>query len=295
MRLPGGLIILIFLTTCSTPRSNENQLAVGDEADTTASALLPRNPTDTLNYIGYIQKFEDNQSFYTDLYFVDGFNDDLYDDITKMGDKVIFKDEETKRTRIEIKKAGQYFNLTGLHTITIYNRNNLALTTGRLSHIEYVEDLIDNKFVAVFDVRNPDISDYLFCIGNMRGDLPTVKVSSYDDKKLDSDLITYLKLSTDHVWGITYYQLDDQTTYSTVSADTTAFIVETTGKPYQTLYKSKSSELISQLTIISKKINGRQILLTISGMPETDMGWSSVLIFNGTEYEISKDHRIKNR
>lgn len=293
MRFLSGFVILFFLAACSKPGSNENQVAAGDKADTTATASMTNNPGDTIRYIGYIQKFEDNRSFYTDLHFVEGFNYDLFNDIARMSDKVIFKDQETTRIEIDVKKAGQFFNLTGFNTITIYNRDNQPLTTGRFSHIEYVEDQIESKFVAVFDVANPDISDHLFCIGNMRGELSPIKFSYHEDEKVNSDLINYLELNTENLWGITHYQLDDQPTYSTVSADTTAYIVDTAGKTYQTVYKSKFSELISQLTIISKKINGRHVLLTISGMPETDMGWSSLLVFNGMEYEVRDDHRIK--
>lgn len=294
MKLKYGLIILIALTGCLKAKKDES-LTTDVKVDIIESDSLTRNSQDSLSFIGYIQKLEDNGLFYTDLYFVDNFNYDLYDEISKMGDEVVYSSKETKRTKIEIQKAGQYFNLTGLQEITIYNKDNLKLTTGRLSHIEYVEDLIENRFIAVFVVDDPSVHKPLFSIGNMKSDLETIDFSEYEDEKLTSELIDHLKINTNHISIIAHYKLDNQVVYSTVSADTTAFIIETNGKTHRTLYKSKYSEIIDGMAMVSKIINGRQILLTESGMPETDMTWTSVLIFNGTEYETSKDHRISNR
>lgn len=295
MRLRYELLTLIVLIGCSKPKTNEVHSIDTDTTDNIATDFLIDEKNDTLSYVGYIGKFEDNGSFYTDLYFVDNFNYDLYNEITKLGDQSIFKDEETQRTRIEIEKAGQYFNLTGLTDIDIYNRENIKLTTGRLSHIEYVEDMIESSFVAVFQVDDLNIFEPLFCIGNSTDDLTKIDFSSHKDEKLKSELIDLLKLNIDHIWRIEHYKLSDQTIYSTLSADTTAYIIETINNEHKTLYKSKSSETINSLNVISKKINGRPILLTDCAMPETDMMWNSVLIFNGTDYEPSKNHRISGR
>jgi len=292
MRLQFGLLTLIALTACSTPKTNENQSKDLGSADSLTSPSLPENQVDSLIYIGYVWRFEDNNSFYTDLYFADNFDYDIYDEVTKMGDQVIFKDEEVKRTRMNIEKIGQYFNLSGLQQIDIYNRKNQKLTTGRLSHIEFVEDLIENKFVAVFQVNDPNVSDPIFCIGNSRDDLTQIEFSSYEDEKLKSEVLEFLGLGAAHLWGISHYRLNNLT-ISTISVDTTAYIVETLDSSHKTLYRSRSSEGIHGVTAISKEINGRQILLSECGMPETDMTWTSVLIFNGTEYEPSKDHRVK--
>ncbi|MBL7873249.1 MAG: hypothetical protein JNM78_16640 [Cyclobacteriaceae bacterium] len=290
MRLRYGLIILIALTGCSKPKKDNNPTL-----DITAieSDSITGNPGDSLSFIGYIQKLEDNGLFYTDLYFVDNFNYDFYDEIAKMGDQVVFSSEETKRTRIEIKKAGKYFNLTGLKDIHIFNSENLKLTNGRLSHIEYVDDMIESRFIAVFEVDDPSVYRPLFCIGNTKADLTTIIFSPYEDEKLKAELIEDFKLNTGRLWKISHYKLNNQKIYSTVSCDTTALIIETVVKMHRTLYRSKSSELIDGLTMISNKIHGREILLTTSSVPETDMTWTSVLIFNGKEYEPSKDHRIR--
>jgi hypothetical protein len=278
---------------CAKPNPDKVQMA--DTTESITIEHLPNVQEDTLSYIGYIRKFDDNNSFYTDLYFVDNFNYDLYNEISKMGDQVIFQGDENKRTRMEINRVGQYFNLTGLKNVDIYSKENVKLTSARLSHIEYVEDVLESRFVAVFKVDDPSISDPLFCVGNSIKDFTKIDFTSHDDEKLKLELIELLKLDSQHIWNIQHYKLDTHTIYSTVSTDTTAYIIETMNNTHTTLYKSKSSEAINGLDLISKKINGRPILLTESGLPETDMMWTSVLIFNGTDYEASRDHRISGQ
>ncbi|HEU5293058.1 MAG TPA: hypothetical protein VFU05_20575 [Cyclobacteriaceae bacterium] len=289
-----GLLTLIVLTGCSKPGVNENQSSDLSNTDSTIVPLLVNDQPDTLSYIGYIQKFEDNNSFYTDLYFVDNFNYDLYNEITEMGDQVIFNNDEVRRTKMDIARVGQYFNLTGLKNIVIYDSKNQKLTTGQLSHIEYFEDVIERKFVAVFQVEDSTISDPLFCIGNSDDNLIEVNFSSYRDEKLKSELIDFLDLNPDNIWSIEHYKNDNHI-ISATSADTTAYIIETLNNDHKVLYKSKSSEAIHGLMAISKMINGREILLAECGMPETDMMWTSVLVFNGSVYETRKDHRIARR
>ncbi len=296
MRLRYELLTLIVLIGCSRPKPSELHPVNNDTTDNIAADFLIDNQkNDTLSYIGYIEKFEDNSSFYTDLFFVDNFDYDLYEEITKLGNQPIFEDEETQRTRIEIKKANQYFNLTGLKDIDIYNKENIKLTTGRLSHIEYVEDMIEGRFVAVFQVENPDVDDPLFCVGNSKEELTEIDFSVHKDEGLTSELIDLLKLNINRIKKIGHYKLSDQTIFSILSADTTAYIIETINNGHKTLYKSKSSESINSLNVISKKVNGRPILLTECAMPETDMMWNSILIFNGTTYEPSKNHRISRQ
>jgi hypothetical protein len=155
-----------------------------------------------------------------------------------------------------------------------------------------VEDEIENKFVAVFNVENPHIVDPDFCIGNLKGHLSKIEFTSYTDEALKIELADFLGINAEHVWRTNHYKLDNRI-ISTVSADTTAYIIQTAENSHKTLYKSDYSETIYGLTVVTSSINGQPIFLTSCGMPDTDMTWSSVLIFNGEEYEVNSDSRIR--
>lgn len=294
MRFQFIYIILILAMGCSKSNTEAKLVELNLEPKPVKIQSIINSISDTLSYVGYINKFEDNNSFYTDLYFVDNFNYERYNEIIKMCKEVVYSDEEMKRTKGSIENVGYYFDLRGLTTISLFDEKNQKLATGKLSHVEYVEDMIEGRFVAVFDVNNQDISDHKFCIGNSDWSLSEIDFSIYENKTLQSDLIDYLKLNTDHIWSVKQYKLNNQTIYSTISADTTAYIIETLNQKHNILYKSSFNEYIHGLTMISKKINNREILLIECGMPETDMTWRSVLTFNGKIYEVSENHKISH-
>lgn len=289
------LIALTVFSACSSPRKPNNlDRNKNTVSDITETASINTDSADTLCYIDYIRKFEDNCTFYTDLYFDSSAIGIELEMIENMGDSVIYKGEpDTKRTRIPIEKAGKYFNLTGLNRINLYNKDNQIITTGTLSHIEYFENMITSQFIAVFTVDNPNISDFQYCMSSTMKNFTPTKYLSITNPGLTSTLIDYLHLKPDEYMIVNHYQVfKSGTIYSTVSSDTTAYIIESSGDKINVLYKSKSREAIIGLVIISKDINSRPILLIHSGLPRSDVTWSSLLIFNGSEYERDRDHRI---
>ena len=281
------------VTACSSPpAAQESQSTIESPLDTafTMTESLSK-PPDSVIYIGYVGKFDD-RIFYTDLYFVDDFDHADYDKIKMMGDKVMYEGVDLKRTRIPLEKGGKYFVLEGLSQISIYNRNNKKVANGTFSHIELVEDMIEDQFVAAFEVDNPLASDYLFCVGYR--ELEPLTNSEFYDAQLTSDVRQLLNLDSSSVWQFNSYRIEGSgESYTIISADTTGYIVEAIHGEFKTVYKSKYNEAISSLAILSRKINGKPVLLMRTGMPETDITWTSLLVWNGKEYEPMERSRIK--
>lgn len=290
MKLRCALLLLpLLVASCSGSRPSEIQ-----SNDTSSLIEVESSRQDTLCYIGYVQKFDDNNFFFTDLYFSPSFDYDFYEDLKKMADEVIFSDGEVTRSKLEIEEAGQYFNLNGLNHIDIYNDRNQKIATGKLSHIEFVEDLIEDNFVAVFQVDNPRATNPVFCIGNYANDLHQLQYSVLEDETATAHLIKNLNLKKEDVWIVKHYLIGNQR-ISAISADTTAFIIDLTAARFDVLYKSRTAEVINQLTPISAKNSLHHVYLAQCGMPETDMLWTSVLAFNGTTYESVESNRIVSK
>ncbi|MBL7833239.1 MAG: hypothetical protein JNK18_04765 [Cyclobacteriaceae bacterium] len=286
-----AVLLSITLSACSRPQLNESQ--TNTEAAGVTSAPSSLNG-DTLAYFGYINKFPDNNFFFTDLYFVDSFNYDSYNEITKLGTQVVYRDDEMKRTRIEIAAAEPYFDLRGLKTIALYDEANERLTTGQLSHIEYVEDLIESSFVAVFQVENPNIVGPVFCIGNSPLEPKEIQCLAWDDQTLTATLIKHLELNAGDVSVSSHYKIEQQI-ISTISSDTTAFITENQDNLIEVLYKSKSREVIKRITPVAINVRGKRLYLAECGLPDTDLSWNSVLAFNGTTYDIVRESRVGHK
>lgn len=281
-------ILFLLLMSCSKPAADYRG---SDDTVVTRGDGLEKGVNDTLSYVGHISKFDDDELFYTDLLFVEGFDYDRYQELTNSSGDVEFEGSDFKRVKMLIGEIGQYFDLTGLGRIDVYNKNGTKLTAGRLSHIEYVEDLIEGRFVAVFEVDDPDVSDPVFCVGNPKSKLSEIDIVDYDDEELELELISSLNLDVDRVWHHEHYKVGNLA-ISTVSADTTAYVVEILNDLQLVLYKSDRSEVIDDMTIIPWYVNGRPIVLTSCSMPETDILWTSVLVFNGSEYDVRDSQRI---
>lgn len=282
-------LTLIVMVGFARPTSND-RLTYAHRTTANESPFMQSEP-DTLTYIGFVERFPDDDLFYTDLFFVDNFDTEFYNRIISVQRKVGVTHGEITRTRLALAEFGKYFKLSGIERIDIYDSSSQQLTSGTFSHIEYVEDLIEGRFVAVFEVDDPKIRQPLFCVGNGPDTLQRIDFSPFLDGNLNFQLVDFLQLDLSRDYGIEHYNLDGKT-ISTVWVDTTAYIIESNGRSMEVLYKSKSSEHISRVAAISPKINGREILLVEFGMPETDFLWSSVLVFNGKEYEVSTDRRI---
>jgi hypothetical protein len=291
------LLIPVILISCSKnkttepPSLNTGSLIVGD----TLLPVLTKSDTGTLySYIGFIYKFNETNTFYTDLYFAPGVELDVYEELSSVGN-VIYQDEEIKRTKLPLSNALPYFELAGLSRVTLYNRTGKKLTNGRFSHIEYYEDLIEGKFIAAFDVENTAIPGVDFCIGNFDEDLQPLTYSTFEDTRLQSEILDFTGAHNQQPWQVTHYLLNDKSVYTALSVDTTSFIVTSKNNRHEILYKSKFSESIAGLTFLSKKVNDQYILLVNSGQPETDFTWQSLLVFNGREYEPSPRNVIATR
>lgn len=281
--------ILILLFSCTNSGTNHHESAGG----AVRHDHFVIDATDTVSYIGYIHKFEGDDLFYTDLLFVEDFDYNRYHELARSSDDVVFKDSDFKRVRMKIDDIGQYFELKGLGRIDVYNRKGKRLTAGRLSHIEYVEDIIEGRFVAVFNVDNPKVFEPAYCVGNPKMTLSEIDIETYGDDALRQELISRLNLNADHVWNHEHYKMGNSI-ISTISADTTAFIVETLSDSQNILYKSKFNKAINEMTIIPWYVNGLPIILARCSKPETDVTWTSALVFNGQEYETRDYCRISH-
>lgn len=272
---------------CTKPAKKQRSV---DSTTTDSLRTISDSHDNPWSFVGHVNKFKEDNLFYTTLYFAEEINADLYAKVSAQG-QVVYQDDELKRTKFESGKVAQYFDMRGLHEVDIYNQRNEKLTSGRLSHIEYIEDLLEGKFVAVFVPENVNIPEPSFCI-TKGSDLDRIAYTQFDDNDLRTRLVDLLQLDNDYIWSLVNYRLGDKT-ISVISADTTANIVESNGNTFHVLYKSKTSEIINDLTFISAQINGQYLILTNSGVPETDMMWSSLLLFNGKEYEVSTSQRLQ--
>lgn len=287
-------IMAVLIASCNVPKIQNPSTEVGK---TLTTQLIPVDQSkEPPCYIDFIEKFEGTNELYTHLYFQESFDYSQYEKVLKLGDSLIYKDDEIKRTRIPMREATKYFDLSGLETIEIFDSNHNKINEGKLKRIELLEDLIESQFVAVFTLNDMNDGDQLYCVGNRNWIFTEdLSFSPMLNEVLTQAIINRFDLDKETIWNIQHYESRSMaTTYSVVSADTTAFIIEVTDSSHKVLYKSKTSESINDLVIIPTTINGHPLLLAKCGMPETDMSWTSLLTYKGEQYEVTKHNRLSD-
>ena len=291
-----NLLLLLLFAGCSNPSSHDQ--AVTDSVSVEVTTEQPAAPpaasvietADSLSYIGFINKFYNSSDFYVDLFFKEGKGYDI-EKIRKMANQVIASTDEMKRSQLPIEKAMQYLELDGLREIKVYSKDNQLVATGTLTSVEYYEDMIEGSLVAVFTLDHPDISDFSYCIGNLQGELTSVKVVPYKGDEVRFKIAEHLGLDPEKMMDEKHYkEIESGEVYSVFRVHENYYIVGTTDEKISLLYKGEPNEVIFDLVIVPKLFNGRPLLLTSCGMDETDMTWNSLLKFNGTEYEVSRNN-----
>lgn len=286
-------LLLVILTCCNSPNSSISE----KQEDSLATTIEPRSqtPTDSSTYIGFIQKFNESDEFYTDLYFKDPYDYRNYEEVAKVADSLIFNDDETSRSRIPPEYAEKFFDLSGIQTIEIFDSTGKKLTTGKFIRVELFDNMITGGFVATYKVDNPQIANPSYCIGNRRWDLdPTQTYAALSDDELNSTITKFLNLDNKQLWGMDHYSVSPSNEiYSVISSDTTAFVVETKNRNNVVLYASDYSEAVNTVVFIPIRINGKPVLLANCAAPETDSDWTNLLTYDGSEYKHASRCRIR--
>ena len=220
----------------------------------------------------------------------------LFDYLHKQVDSVIFEDAEIRRTRIPLPIASKYFNLSGLDTISVYHEADYA-GDALFVRVEYMEDLIEGKFIAVFiparKIIFPDEPDY--CISKVKHQYETTPVTYQEikDEQLTRKLIDTFVLDSAKVWKALHTRVAPyESVYSAISMHSRLLLIETTGDQSRILMDLKEDWSISEITPLHLQSNGKPMLLFTMGVNETDMMWSAVAAFSGDAYVFGAGNRF---
>jgi hypothetical protein len=294
VNLISFLIAITALCSC-TSKHSENK-GIQTLVKTQQSELF--DSADVKSYIGFVNRyyFQKTDEFYVDLYFKrTGISNKDYDRIANTHDSVIYKDDENRRCRIPLKIAGQEFDVTGIETLTLFDKNHKMLTKAHFVRVEYLDQTISPVFTAVYKAENTRLAaKALYCIGNLTDKVVADKYTSFEDTLLTKEIAQ--KMGCTHKYtleGKHYRNKDHQISISVINSDTTVLIVEKKNNSYKCLYKSHEPENINDIVFIPVIRNSRPVLLTKSFVPDTDVEWNSLLIFDGNIYEPSDRQRIQ--
>lgn len=263
-----------------------------------APAQVTQISADSSVYIGPIMAFTETSEFYTPIYYTA--DEKPYEYLEKQLDSVVYESEEyeIKRSRLPFSIAQQYFNLAGLGRISVYDEWGNLITDATFQRVELLMGVLENEFVAVFKPIIPSgfKADASYCVSStLLPDFQTILVSSQElkDDILTNQLFKQFEIDSADVWILNHQVLKPyNTTFSVIGTDAKSVLIETSNNEFHIVFDTKSDYSVMDVSPLHLEVNGKPMLLALMGVNETDMIWTSLLVYNSTEYEIMESGRI---
>ncbi|MDP4271070.1 MAG: hypothetical protein Q8909_13240 [Bacteroidota bacterium] len=288
------LIIIVLFGSCASKQTKARE----EQSMPSAGNISLFDSNDADSYVGFVYRyyFQKTDEFYVELYFKQGeVDEDEYSKIAGSVDSTIFKDEENRRSRVPLKVAYQQFDFRGMETLSLFDKNNTFLTQAHFVRVEYLDQNISPVFTAVYKADNPRLTEKaLYCVGNLKDKFVTENYISNQDSALTQEIEQKLGYTHRYTLEGKHFLTKDNRSISALNIDSTAVIVEKKHEQLDCLYKSKVSENIFDIVFVPIIRNSRPVILTKKVVPDTDVVWDDLLIFDGKQYQSSVRQRIKN-
>lgn len=310
MRTHVCILLSLFLCACdiATDEESSNEDADKIVSDSTKAIRqvtdsdkneLPVLAKDVI-YIGFIEDFYflDNKEVYVELYFInDNVSTEEYYQAIKLGDSLIFSNDENVRTRIPFEDAYKHFDIRGIDSISIFDKQGKFIETTSLKHIEYLEQNIAPQFIAVFETkRTLDFPGDYYCVGNFNSPIDNSTFHPSENPTLSEKIVSKYDLDQKYVdesyKSIHFIHNGQDSTISCLNSNESTVIVISHKDDISVLYKSNESENITNIIALPIQCNGLPLLLTESLKPESDVSWNSLLAFDGEKYAIQTRQKI---
>jgi len=294
------LIALLFTFACSQTGSNKD--VSGENYQKTPVAPLSEKTKKILNdkaqFIGFINRFEfsGGNEAYIELYFrKEPKNEEEYDKIVKLADSLIYQDEDNSRHYFPENLATDYFDLSGLFKLNIYDKHDKLFCKAEFLRVEYLNQNISSAFIAVFKTEKLINSDEYYGISNFNEIFAQKNFSIAKDSILTKKIMTRLTKQKTFKGlennGQHLYFTNNDTVLSIVNAENFAYIVLGKQKDFKVLYKSPVHENMIDLRVIPINKSGLPCILTKNIKPDSDIMWENLFIFNGQQYANSSRQR----
>ena len=285
------LILVLMQLSCNNSKTKDNV------SNSTSEQINLFDSLDSNTYIGFVNKyyFQKTDEFYIELYSKG--NNLNFEKVSELADSVIYKDDENVRSRIPLNVASKEFDFSGIRDLTLFDKNHNELTKAHFVRVELLDGNISSYFTAVYKVENPRLLEKaVYCIGNLNEKLTNISYIEFNDSLLTAEIANKLTLThTYNLEGKHYIDKTNNVSISVINLDSTAQIIEKLNSDYNCVYKSAELEQISELVFIPIIKNSKPILLKRSGVPESDIEWNSVLVYDGAKYITTEKQRINNQ
>jgi hypothetical protein len=305
MRITVAISLIALAFACAHKDAGKGLAKLAGRNNGSENGVLPEEKSlfDSTFYIGYVDYFPETREFYTALFYREGHEYPDEDLLESKLDSVILLDDDWGRERLPMEEARKILVLSGMDTLSIFNRKHEHICSSPLARVEYLWNGLESYFIAVYkaDESFPGQTEELYGITS---DFSSFVASSFSaeefkDRNLNEYLAKKLNVNRSLDWDMRHYRIaPHEQTYSIISA-----------------YSMQSNEAFSYLTSLEKttlqifneevnnyhflnilplpmKVNGKPLLLISAGYPSSDVLWDYLAGYDGTRYEAIDYSRV---
>ena len=258
---------------------------------------------DSTFYIGYVDYFPETKEFYTALFYREGHEYPDEDLLESKLDSVIILEEDWGRERLPMEEARKMLVLSGLDTISIYNRKHERVGHCPLTRVEYLWNGLESQFIAVFksDGTFSGQTEELYGIsaGFPPNNFTHFTAAEVTDGKLNLQVIKSLNLSRAFEWDMRHYRISPPgnkfsvvSSYQMESNESQSYIIFSEGNRTDILNEEIDNFHYLNILPVPVYKNGKPLLLVSAGYPSSDVLWDYLAAFDGTRYDAVDFNRI---
>ena len=275
--------------------ANRENSVVDDLADQAAA--------DSTFYIGYVDYFPETREFYTALFYRDGHEYPDEDVLESRLDSVIVWDTDWGRERLPMEEAKKMLLLSGLDTLSVFNRGHELICRCPLTRVEYLWNGLESYFIAVFssDGKPFEQTEELYGISGHfpLKDRTLFSAEEMTDPVYNEFITRKLHISTDVQWDMRHYRIvPSESTYSVISSnemetdEIMSYLALSEGGEVRILNEELNNFHFLNILPLPVHMNGKPLLLISAGYPSSDVLWDYLAGFDGVRYEAIDYNRI---
>jgi hypothetical protein len=304
MRILVAMCLIALTIACAHRDAGKGlNKASGRKAD--FQAELPRRVNDTFFdstfYIGYVDYFPETHEFYTALFYKDGHEYPDEDLLQSKLDSVIILDDDWGRERLPMEEARRILVLSGMDTLSVFNRRHENICDCPLTRIEYLWNGLESYFVAVFKYDNDSFeqTEELYGISADFRDYNGAPAEEITDRSLDEYVKTKLNMKKSIDWDMRHYRVSSPasilsiaSSYSMESNEAMSYLTVVENDSISVLNMEVNNFHYLNILPVPVKVNDKPLLLISAGYPSSDVIWDYLAFFDSTAYQPMEYNRV---
>jgi hypothetical protein len=212
-------------------------------------------------------------------------------------------EDDWGRERLPMKEAKKMLELSGLDTLSVFNRRHELICRCPLTRVEYLWNGLESYFIAVFrsDEKPFEQTEELY---GMSGHFPLTERTLFNAEEVNDVLYSEfvrrkLDFSAGLQWDMRHYRIvPSGVVYSIISSHEThtdevmSYLAFNEGNDVRILNEELNNFQFLNILPIPVQMNGKPLLLISAGYPSSDVLWDYLAGFDGNRYEAVDYNRI---